>query len=410
MKALFLMPPFSVHAERRNWHMLEEFYNPDGIFELVYLISLDEQRTDLPKEIGSLTIYSVRGFRSRNWALVFGSRFFSILNPIAKLVRRIAVENNIDVLVQRYGGPLKHGVPIVWAARSLGLPSVITLQNDYGEQLKAHYGPIRRLFINAFNYAAWKMVMDDSTIIWAVSEFLGGAAVEKGVPAVKVRVIPNKDSIGRFNQESSRLEETELFDRLGLSDWSDRKMMFLAVGRLIPQKNYTTVLDAFKNVIANHPQAVLVIVGQGELEQLLIKRMRENGLGKNARIIKDYLSSKELAVLYRKSVALVFCSLFEGQGRVVYEAMATGTPVIGSNVGPIPEMIKHNKNGLLVDPFDIDQIALSIEEFCVGNITKEELSEFCRDTADEYDLAVINPREVDLYKEAIARHKANVSA
>ena len=152
--------------------MIEEFYNPMGFFECVYLISLDEESVDLPEKIGSLHIYSVGSDRSRRWALIFGSRIFSLLNPVARFIRKIAEENKVDVLVQRYGGPIKHGVPVVWAARSLGLPSIITMQNDYGLQLKAHYGLLRRIVISIQDYMAWRLLKRDSTVVWSVSEYL----------------------------------------------------------------------------------------------------------------------------------------------------------------------------------------------------------------------------------------------
>lgn len=407
MKALFLMPPFSKHASRRDWHMLEEFYNPMGCFECVYLVSLDEESIDLPEQIGSLRIFSVRGDKSRRWALIFGNRIFALLNPVARFVCKIAKENNIDILVQRYGGPLKHGVPVVWAARSLGLPSIVTMQSDYANQLGLHYGFIRRVFISVVDHMAWKLLLENSTIIWSVSNYLSKLPNMDCVPASKIKVIPNKDTISRFHQEvGNNYKVDELFNRLQLADWKTKKLLFLAVGRLIPAKNYPRILDAFRKVLDKYPEAVLVIVGQGELENELEKKICVSKMSQNVRIIKHYFSTEDLVILYRQAIALLFCSLYEGQGRVVYEAMATGTPVIGSNVGPIPEMIEHNRNGMLVDPSDVGQIASAIEMFCVGSVTKAELAGYCRETADRYDLSIINPKEAELYQYVLNRSVA----
>jgi len=77
---------------------------------------------------------------------------------------------------------------------------------------------------------------------------------------------------------------------------------------------------------------------------------------------------------------LVLPSSEEGFGRVLLEAMDVGTPVIGTRVGGIPEIIEHGVNGLLVDYGDVDNLKRSIAEILNNNLLREEIIQGGYDT------------------------------
>ena len=83
------------------------------------------------------------------------------------------------------------------------------------------------------------------------------------------------------------------------------------------------------------------------------------------------LSPPELSRLLDKSTALVLPSRSEGTPRVIMEAFARGRPVIGSTGGGIPDLVQAGRNGLLVDPDDIEGLAAAL----VLMLTDRELAE-----------------------------------
>jgi glycosyltransferase involved in cell wall biosynthesis len=137
----------------------------------------------------------------------------------------------------------------------------------------------------------------------------------------------------------------------------DEKMIIYA-GVLIPRKGVHFLLDAFANIISEEPGSKLLIIGRSEnreyAEMLKGKAARLN-LG--ARVIfSDSLPQAVLADLMAQARVLVLPSLSEGLGRVIFEAMACGAPVIGSSIGGIMEMIVDGENGFLVPSEDVDSL------------------------------------------------------
>jgi glycosyltransferase involved in cell wall biosynthesis len=115
------------------------------------------------------------------------------------------------------------------------------------------------------------------------------------------------------------------------------------IGRLVPQKDYPTLLSAFSNVLKSMPNIDLYIVGEGYLQKELIESSKSLGindkvywLGKTE-YIKEFLSKIDLFILPSK---------YEGFGLVLLEAMVAKKPVIAANNSAIPEVLGKTYEGL----------------------------------------------------------------
>ena len=120
-------------------------------------------------------------------------------------------------------------------------------------------------------------------------------------------------------------------------------------GLLIPRKGAHHLLSAFAQL--DHPRAQLHLVGGAENADYA-KQLRQQAaeLGISNRVcFAGAVSQAELAEYFGAARAMVLPSLSEGLGRVVVEAMLLGTPVIGSRVGGIPDLISDGENGYLVE-------------------------------------------------------------
>jgi hypothetical protein len=135
-------------------------------------------------------------------------------------------------------------------------------------------------------------------------------------------------------------------------------------GALAPIKGVEYLIKAFKQVNDRHPQARLLIVGR-EDDQQYVEGLKD--LVKQLNIVNSVeflgeVSQAELAVTFLQADIFALPSLSEGLGRVVFEAMATGLPVIGTRVGGVPDLIDHQKTGLLVESRDVDALSTSLLE------------------------------------------------
>jgi glycosyltransferase involved in cell wall biosynthesis len=129
------------------------------------------------------------------------------------------------------------------------------------------------------------------------------------------------------------------------------------VARLEAEKGHRTLVDAWPLVLAAHPEAWLLIVGEGSERNAL--EAQAASLGISGRVVFTGRREDVPAVTAALDVA-VLPSYREAQGLSVLEAMALSRPVVASNVGGIPEMIDDGVSGLLVPPGDCEALAAAI--------------------------------------------------
>ena len=128
----------------------------------------------------------------------------------------------------------------------------------------------------------------------------------------------------------------------------------LAVGTVQPRKNYEMLVRAFRAVAAQQPHSLVIAGGSGWLTEGLQAEIARQGLADRVRMA-GFVADDDLPGLYSAADLFVFPSLYEGFGLPVLEAMACGTPVVTSNSSSLPEVA--GDAAILVDPFDVDQIA-----------------------------------------------------
>jgi glycosyltransferase involved in cell wall biosynthesis len=128
---------------------------------------------------------------------------------------------------------------------------------------------------------------------------------------------------------------------------------------LTPLKGVHHLINAFNLIAQDFPSAQLAIVGKDENKSYaasLREQVSKRGLNDRVRLVGPQTQS-QLAELMAKASVVVLPSASEGLGRVIIEAMATSTPVIGSRVGGIPELIEDGVRGFLIPPGDENALA-----------------------------------------------------
>jgi glycosyltransferase involved in cell wall biosynthesis len=130
-------------------------------------------------------------------------------------------------------------------------------------------------------------------------------------------------------------------------------------GSFVPGKAVHVLIEAFARVARAHGAANLVLVGRAENRDYAAELRRQvERLGLEERVtFREEVSQEELALYFASARALVLPSTSEALGRVVIEAMACATPVVGTRVGGIPDLIEDGVNGYLVPPGDSEALA-----------------------------------------------------
>lgn len=222
--------------------------------------------------------------------------------------------------------------------------------------------------------------------ITVVSEALK-KQVENLVPQKKIEVISMGCDTSKFGKQYFK---TNLFNQ------GDKKVV-LFVGRLAEVKGVTYLIEAMRYV-----EAKLVITGTGPLEQELRHQAEEFG---DKITFLGPKTHKELAEIYASADVFVAPSVTakdggkEGLGLVLLEAMASGLPVVGSNSGGIPEIIKDNYNGFLVEERDVKGLAEKITEILESEELRKRFSDHGHLTALERDYKKIAEKYYDLLEE-----------
>ena len=131
----------------------------------------------------------------------------------------------------------------------------------------------------------------------------------------------------------------------------------LNVAALVPHKGQRYLIDAFASVVRAVPDARLVILGQGELHESLVKQVHRLGLDKHVLLPgfrTDVLSLMKTADIF------VMSSTMEGLGTSLLDAMGCARPIVATDTGGIPEVVVDEETGLLVPPKDANALAAAL--------------------------------------------------
>jgi glycosyltransferase involved in cell wall biosynthesis len=132
-----------------------------------------------------------------------------------------------------------------------------------------------------------------------------------------------------------------------------------AVGRLVPQKDYPTLLQAFSVFLIDFPTAQLIILGSGPDYERLLNLTEMLKISQNVRFVGNSNQVSEWMSLFD---FFVLPSRYEGFGLVLLEAMQSGTPIIAANNSAIPEVLGEEYFGLF-QTSDINSLSDQLYDF-----------------------------------------------
>lgn len=302
--------------------------------------------------------------------------------------------------------PLKHQVDIVHAhssgiagftaiqyARRKHIPFVLTHHGELSAEGYDNF--IQRMCASFYRKYLMEKVLSYPNVIISPSESFINESKFLGKYRDKIVVIPNGINLEEFGIPYSR---EECKSKLGLNG----NNVVLFIGTLYPIKGLHILLKAMPKIIKDHENTIFVFIGGGDIDKY--KGLSEElGVKKHVKFAGFIGDASKKALYYKAAEVFVLPSLRESFGVVNLEAMACGIPIVASNVGGIPDVIKHGENGLLVPPKDPEALADAIIYLLENEEEREKMGRNGRKISKNYSWAMIAEKTEKVYEKLINR-------
>jgi len=216
------------------------------------------------------------------------------------------------------------------------------------------------------------------------------------VPRTKIDVIYNGID-ERFGETPPEDDVAGVRERYQLND-----PFVLYVGTIKPHKNLERLIEAFHLLrrSSDFEQVKLVIIGDEITKYAALRHaVHRHKLHKHVRFF-GFVPQRTLAIFYRLAAVFVFPSLYEGFGLPPLEAMASGAPVITSNVSSLPEVV--GDAALLIDPLQPAEIADAIARVLTDKTLRDDLCRRGLERAQHYSWERSIRRVHEIYREVLA--------
>lgn len=161
----------------------------------------------------------------------------------------------------------------------------------------------------------------------------------------------------------------------------------ITVGRLVPVKGYSLLLEAMAMLVAQGRSVRLTFVGDGPERSRLQEHTRRLGI-LDCVVFAGWKSQEEVLELYRGSDVCALSSFAEGVPVVLMEAMAIGVPCVAPRITGIPELVRDGVEGLLVTAANVEELATAIAEMMDKPDLRRRMASASRERiAEKYDLS-----------------------
>lgn len=212
-----------------------------------------------------------------------------------------------------------------------------------------------------------------------------------GVPLNKIFIIGGGIDTAEFNLDLTRDQARE---KLG---WQQDRRIILCVRRLVQRMGLENLIAAIAIVKAQYPDVLLLIAGKGSIADNLRSQIQALQLEDHVQLL-GFVPDQDLATAYRAAeMSIVPTVALEGFGLIVIESLAAGTPVLGTPIGGIPEILQPFSQDLVLEGSTTEQLAKGLIEALSG---KRQIpsAEACQTYVNQnYDWQVIAKQIKSVY-------------
>jgi len=309
--------------------------------------------------------------------------------PYAWFISKLVKRHKIDLVHAHFAYP--EGVAALLATKAVAKPLVLTLHGDdivtepsvnYGVRLQKRYDVMVRKAL-----AEAERVLASSTYVYQ-------EALNVGCCKERLVHLPNGVDLQRFNP---LINGSSVKARLGITDHP----MIFTLRFHIAKNGIEYLIRAIPPVLREVPEAVVVIGGDGPLRVYHEALANKLGVSQHTLFV-GRIPQEELPYYYAACDVFIIPSIIEAFGLVTIEAMACGKPVIGTNVGGIPDVITNGVNGIMVRPKDPQEIAEKLITLLRSSELRRELGLRGRKIVErKFDIERRIDRILSIYSELV---------
>ncbi|MGC8935052.1 MAG: glycosyltransferase family 4 protein [Thermoproteota archaeon] len=308
----------------------------------------------------------------------------------------IAKIKKIDIIhTQHLGFNFLAGIQIKWLVGGALIATSHGIEVDLIQN--PNYHPQTAFDVNLARRLVQTCVYADHII--SVSSFITKKFHEKfTIPYDKISTIPNGVDTNMFNP---RVNGNKVRSRYRIST-TDKLIMF--AGRLAYEKGLDTLIEAVSIVRKSISNIKLMLVGSAdppEMKERLATLAKEKGIG-DVTVFTDFIPHDKMPYYYAAADVCALPSRAEAFGISALEAMATGKPVVASEVGGIPEVVKNGLTGKLVKPESPKELADALLELLSDEQKIRKIGYNARRVAEnEFSWEVIAKKTEEIYRKTL---------
>lgn len=256
------------------------------------------------------------------------------------------------------------------AFRRIPGPKLVAIHNDTLRQIAGGPGEVIWSRFPRLYFAMEARCLPAADRVWSESR----ATVEecrRRYPEIRDRIewLPTWFDSDLFFPSKDRAEEKRRLTRQHPALRAEDEWI-LFTGRYQPQKAPLRLIETFDLVRRRRPEARLLLSGEGDLKERMVRAVAERGLQSSV-VFLDSLRRPDLGAFYRAADAFLLASDYEGMPISVLEALACGLPVASTPVGEVPALLTSGSTGEIAADCSAQALALALEQLLARRVNDE---------------------------------------
>ncbi len=317
--------------------------------------------------------------------------------PVSPFIDKLLPTLKLDVIHTHH--PFLLGQTAATKSDDLGVPLVFTFHTQYTDY--SHYFPLPQEAVQSF--------VKDAIVTW-MADFMQKCH----------HIVVPSESMAEILREGYGLEDQVTAIPTGINlapyktadrdavrrrhNWNQDRVV-ISVGRLAPEKNFETLINAVGRILPRLPDLRLVIIGDGPSRTKLEKLAEKRGLAGRVEFLGT-LPYSEIPAYLKAADLFGFASITETQGLATMEAQAAGLPVAAVDATGTSDAVTHLREGLLT-PNSAAALGNAIEKILTDETLRRRFRAAALEKAATFDISLITPRLIEVYKQAVIDQKAN---
>lgn len=317
--------------------------------------------------------------------------------PLSSFVDHLLPSLKLDVIHTHH--PFLLGSVAANKAQELNLPLVFTFHTQYREY--THYVPLSVDTVQNFLKSAIDHWLQDfmrrCQHIIIPSESMKDILVNEYGLKDNYTVIPTGIDLKPYQTADGQKIRKK-------KHW-ENDIVMISVGRLAPEKNWFTLIQATALVLKEYPQFRLVLIGDGPDRKFLEGLTTELGIRKRVTFTGS-IDFSETPSYLKASNIFGFASVTETQGLATLEAMAAGLPIVAVNASGTRDLLKNGQQGYLVDN-SAEALAKGIKKLLSSPERMQKFAQAASKKAQLFNIDTLTNQLLDVYEQAIVDKQKN---